>query len=88
MKTLLIGVVLFISTCLLIYVMARGRLPLNWFMMCALHLSTAIMAVYIINYSGWITGVYIPVNLTTVSIVTVLGLPGVGLLLGLKMCMF
>ena len=37
---------------------------------------------------GWITGTYIPLNPATIGTVTVLGLPGVGLLLGLKISLF
>ncbi|WP_325175592.1 pro-sigmaK processing inhibitor BofA family protein [Paenibacillus sonchi] len=40
------------------------------------------------NFSGLLTDIYIPLNPATIGAVTVLGLPGVLMLMGLKLTLF
>ncbi|MNI91366.1 SigmaK-factor processing regulatory protein BofA [compost metagenome] len=47
----------------------------------------AALGIYVVNFSGLLTEVYIPLNPATIGTVLVLGLPGVVLLLGLKLTM-
>ncbi|MGO4532940.1 pro-sigmaK processing inhibitor BofA family protein [Paenibacillus sp. 2TAF8] len=88
MKTIILGSILVASLLALIVVLFRKRLGLSIFTSIGIHLVLAAAGIYIVNYSGWITGMYIPLNPATIGTVTVLGLPGVGLLLGLKFSLF
>lgn len=47
-----------------------------------------LIVIYAINYSGWVNEVYIPINYTTMTTVGLLGIPGVVLLVGLKLILF
>ncbi|MHA0858428.1 pro-sigmaK processing inhibitor BofA family protein [Paenibacillus sp. CMAA1364] len=53
--------------------------------MFATHLILASVAIYLINFSGLISSVYIPLNPVTIGTVTLLGLPGVLLLFVVKL---
>ncbi|MGZ0039154.1 pro-sigmaK processing inhibitor BofA [Paenibacillus polymyxa] len=73
---------------LLVYLILKKRLGIGWFVVFGAHMALAAIALYVINYSGWITQVYIPINPVTMGAVTILGLPGIALLLGLKIILF
>ncbi|WP_440115240.1 pro-sigmaK processing inhibitor BofA family protein [Paenibacillus sp. QZ-Y1] len=88
MKSLILGSILVVSLVGLVIVVFRKRLGLSFFTSFGIHLVLAAIGIYIVNYSGWITGTYIPLNPVTIGTVSVLGLPGVGLLLGLKISLF
>ncbi|GGH72350.1 pro-sigmaK processing inhibitor BofA family protein [Paenibacillus silvae] len=88
MKTVILGSVLVASLLALVVILFRKRLGLSVFTSIGIHLVMAAAGIYVVNYSGWITGMYIPLNPATIGTVTVLGLPGVGLLLGLKISLF
>lgn len=79
--------VLVVSMALLLYILFSRKLGFAWITRLGLHFVLAALGIYIINFSGLITEVYIPLNLVTVSTVIVLGLPGVALLVGLKLIM-
>lgn len=83
MKLIVAGV-LCISLVLLIFVVFKKRLGLGWLTIFGSHLALSAIAIYVINFSGLLAEVYIPLNPMTVGTVMVLGLPGVALLLGLK----
>lgn len=86
MKLALVSV-LVVSMALLLYILFSRKLGFAWITRLGLHFVLAALGIYIINFSGLITEVYIPLNLVTVSTVIVLGLPGVALLVGLKLIM-
>ena len=88
MKSVILGSILVASLLALVIVLFRKRIGLSVFVSIGIHVVLAAAGLYIVNYSGWITGVYIPLNPATIGTVTVLGLPGVGLLLGLKISLF
>ncbi|PPQ52044.1 pro-sigmaK processing inhibitor BofA [Paenibacillus peoriae] len=73
---------------MLLFLIIKKRLGIGWFVVFGAHMGLAAMALYVINYSGWITQVYIPINPVTMGAVTILGLPGIVLLLGLKTVLF
>ncbi|MFC7682166.1 pro-sigmaK processing inhibitor BofA family protein [Paenibacillus sp. GCM10028914] len=83
MKLIVAGI-LCISLVLLIFVVFKKRLGLGWLTIFGSHLALSAIAIYVINFSGLLAEVYIPLNPMTVGTVMVLGLPGVALLLGLK----
>ncbi|WP_434748543.1 pro-sigmaK processing inhibitor BofA family protein [Paenibacillus amylolyticus] len=88
MKSIILGSILVASLLALVIVLFRKRIGLSIFTSIGIHLVLVAAGIYIVNYSGWVTGMYIPLNPATIGTVTVLGLPGVGLLLGLKFSLF
>lgn len=88
MKSIILGSVLVVSLLGLVIILFRKRIGLSFFTSFGIHLVLAAVGIYIVNYSGWITGTYIPLNPATIGTVSILGLPGVGLLLGLKISLF
>ncbi|MBP1174068.1 inhibitor of the pro-sigma K processing machinery [Paenibacillus sp. PvR133] len=73
---------------MLLFLILKKRLGIGWLVVFGAHMGLAAIALYVINYSGWITQVYIPINPVTMGAVTILGLPGIILLLGLKIVLF
>lgn len=86
MKTVL-AVVLIISLFMLLYIWITRKLGFAWLTRLGLHVVLAALGIYIVNFSGLLTEVYIPLNPVTIATVLILGLPGVVLLLGLKLSM-
>ncbi|CAM3111790.1 pro-sigmaK processing inhibitor BofA family protein [Paenibacillus sediminis] len=87
MKLVMTGI-LVVSFMLLIYILIRKRIGLRWFTQFGSHIVLAALAIYVLNFSGLVTDMYIPLNPITVSTAMVLGVPGVALLLGLKLALF
>ncbi|MEK5478978.1 pro-sigmaK processing inhibitor BofA family protein [Paenibacillus sp. FSL R5-0407] len=86
MKIVLTGI-LVVSLLLLLYIAVSRRIGFAWLTRLGLHIVLAALGIYVVNFSGLMTEVYIPLNPATIATVLVLGLPGVGLLLGLKLTM-
>ncbi|WP_027091860.1 pro-sigmaK processing inhibitor BofA family protein [Cohnella thermotolerans] len=72
------------SSCALLYLMLRRVLPRGWATRFGTHLVLSALAIYALNFSGLVTGWYVPLNPGTIGTVAVLGLPGIGLVLGLQ----
>ncbi|MEK4848820.1 pro-sigmaK processing inhibitor BofA family protein [Paenibacillus sp. FSL H7-0756] len=87
LRTVAMGV-LIISAALLVLIVFRKRLGWAWLSVFGTHLILAALGIYIINFSGVVNDLHIPLNPTTIGAVTILGLPGVVLLLGLKLTLF
>lgn len=83
MKTVWLTV-LAISASMLIMVLLREKVPKGWLTRFGIHLVVSAMAMYALNFSGWITGWYVPLNPVTIGAVTLLGVPGIALVLGLQ----
>jgi inhibitor of the pro-sigma K processing machinery len=77
-------VLLIASTASLGLVMLRRQAPRGWVMRLGVHLVVAALAIYALNFSGWVTGWYVPLNPATIGTVAVLGVPGIALVLGLQ----
>ncbi|TJY38992.1 pro-sigmaK processing inhibitor BofA [Cohnella pontilimi] len=73
------------SSVLLAGVLLRQKLPAGWWTRFGAHLALSAMAIYALNFSGWITGFYIPLNPATIGAAALLGLPGIALVAGLQM---
>ncbi|WP_106769458.1 pro-sigmaK processing inhibitor BofA family protein [Paenibacillus faecalis] len=84
MKFIVAGV-LFISLLLLVIIVFKKKLGLSWLTAFGAHLVLSAIVIYIVNFSGFSADTYIPLNPMTIGTVMVLGAPGVGLLLGLKL---
>lgn len=87
LRMLAIGV-LVISVVLLSVIVFRKKLGFGWLSLFGAHLVLAALAIYVVNFSGLITQVHIPLNPATIGAVTVLGLPGVVMLIGLRIVLF
>ncbi|WP_256760669.1 pro-sigmaK processing inhibitor BofA family protein [Cohnella sp. WQ 127256] len=77
-------VLLVVSGVSLGVVLLRQNVPKGWLMRFSVHLIVAAMALYALNFSGWVTGGYVPLNPFTIGTVALLGLPGIGLVMGLQ----
>ncbi len=77
-------ILLIVSASSLGLVLLRQNVPKGWMMRFGVHLIMAAMAIYALNFSGWMTGWYVPLNPVTIGTVAVLGLPGIALVLGLQ----
>jgi len=73
-----------VSSVLLVIVFLKQKLPKGWLTRFGVHLVASAMAIYALNYSGWITGLYIPLNPATIGTVSLLGLPGIALIAGIQ----
>ncbi|MEK4998599.1 pro-sigmaK processing inhibitor BofA family protein [Paenibacillus sp. FSL H7-0918] len=80
--------VLILSVILLGLVVFRKKLGFGWLSLFGVHLVLAALGIYVVNFSGLLTQVYIPLNPATIGAVTILGLPGVVMLLGLRIILF
>jgi inhibitor of the pro-sigma K processing machinery len=87
MKTVWLGI-LILSSVLLVAIVLRSKLSWSWLRRLALHLVAAAVALYLLNYSGLVSGFEVPLNPATIGTVVLLGLPGILLVLGLKMTLF
>lgn len=78
--TMLIG-----SSLTLVIVLLRSRLSWSWLRSFVLHLVAAAVLLYLVNETGVIEGLHIPLNPVTISTAVVLGVPGVMMLAGVQM---
>lgn len=77
-------ILLIVSASSLGLLLLKRKVPKGWAMRFGIHLIVAAMALYALNFSGWVTGWYVPLNPVTIGTVAVLGLPGIALVLGLQ----
>ncbi|WP_042171130.1 pro-sigmaK processing inhibitor BofA family protein [Paenibacillus gorillae] len=75
---------LLISSLLLVIVLLRNKLSMAWLKGFAVHLVLAAVVLYVLNYSGLIPKMYIPLNPATIGTVVVLGVPGIALIAGIQ----
>lgn len=81
-----VWLVLFVlSGVLLAVLLVRNRHARSWLAMTLLHIVVAAFLLYFLNLASIYTDFRIPINLTTVAAVVVLGVPGLLLLVGLKL---
>ena len=80
--------VLIVSAVMLVFIVLKKKLGWGWVSLFGTHLILAALGIYVVNFSGFITQVFIPLNPATIGAVTVLGLPGVVMLLGLRIILF
>lgn len=87
LRTIAMGV-LILSAVLLVLIVFKKKMGWGWLSLFGAHLILAALGIYVVNFSGLITEVVIPLNPATIGAVTVLGLPGVFMLLGLRIILF
>lgn len=81
-------IVLAVSAIMLVAVVLRQKLSWRWTSRFLLHLVAASVALYLLNYSGIVSGFEIPINPTTIGTVVLLGLPGIVLISALQWTLF
>lgn len=77
--------ILIASSLTLIIVLLRSRLSWNWLRSFVLHLIAAAGLLYLVNETGVVEGLHIPLNPFTISAAVVLGVPGVLMLAGIQL---
>ncbi|MOA65769.1 SigmaK-factor processing regulatory protein BofA [compost metagenome] len=70
---------------LIVYILITRKLGFAWLTRLGMHIVLAALAIYIVNFSGVMPELYVPLNPITVTAVLLLGLPGVALLVGIKL---
>ncbi|MGO4111474.1 pro-sigmaK processing inhibitor BofA family protein [Paenibacillus sp. YAF4_2] len=76
--------ILVLSSVALVAVLVRQRLSLAWIRNFAIHFVLAAAVLYVLNFSGLIPNIYIPLNPVTIGTVVVLGVPGIALIAGVQ----
>jgi inhibitor of the pro-sigma K processing machinery len=72
------------SSLLLAAVLLKNKLSWGWLRSFSLHVVLAAGLLYLLNYSGLVPGMYIPLNPITIGTVLTLGVPGIALIVGLQ----
>lgn len=83
-KTLLL-VLLIASIAGLLVVLVRQKLAWRGIMTFLLHGVSAFALLYLVNTTGWVAGIHVPINPVTLTGVGLLGIPGLALVVSLKM---
>lgn len=78
-------VLLLASGILLLWTLLKKQLRLKWFGFAIVQLLIAAVIIYGINGLGWIDGLHVPINITTMFVIACLGLPGLILIVSLKL---
>lgn len=84
MKWIVSGI-LVVSLVMIFLLVFKKRLGFGWLSVFGAHLALSAVALYVLNFTGLVPEVYIPLNPMTIGTVAVLGVPGVLLLVGLKL---
>ncbi|HEX7056909.1 MAG TPA: pro-sigmaK processing inhibitor BofA family protein [Bacilli bacterium] len=80
--------VFIISLALLLILLFKAKLRLRYFGYLLLNVVAAGFLLIVVNYIGGRYALHIPVNITTLLTVSILGLPGLVLLIALKLTLF
>jgi inhibitor of the pro-sigma K processing machinery len=82
---IVLAIILAVSLLLLLYTVLKYRLTWRWLRVFSVQVIVAAAAIYAINYSGFFSGLHIPLNPTTMATAVLLGVPGVVLMVCLKL---
>lgn len=82
---IVLAIILVVSLMLLLYTVMKYRLNWRWLRVFSVQVIIAAAVIYAINYSGLFSGVHIPLNPTTMATAVLLGVPGVVLMVCLKL---
>jgi inhibitor of the pro-sigma K processing machinery len=77
-----------VSSCLLIFTMLRHKYSIQWLGVIGMNLVAAAVILFLINWFGASSGFHIAINEGTIITIAVLGIPGVLLLVALKLLLF
>ena len=79
---------LIVSSALLVTLLLRNQFARQWFGYLALHIVFAAVALFFVNLFGERIQLHIPINIATVATIGILGIPGILLLIALKLLLF
>ncbi|PYI52696.1 pro-sigmaK processing inhibitor BofA family protein [Paenibacillus flagellatus] len=79
---------LVVSSVLLIVTLVRRKQSWHWMGAAVLHIVVAAFLLYFVNLGGAPYDFHVPVNMPTVATVLLLGVPGLLMLIGLKLVLF
>jgi inhibitor of the pro-sigma K processing machinery len=77
-----------VSSCLLIFTLLQHKYSIQWLGVIGLNLVGAAIILFLINWLGASSDFHIAINEGTVITIAILGIPGVLLLVGLKLLLF
>lgn len=80
-------VTLLIPALLAVLLVRLMLMPMKLIFKVGIHSGCGFLCLWLLNTVSWFTGVYFPVNAVTVLIAGFLGLPGIGLLALLEVCL-
>ncbi len=79
------GLLLIVSGCLLVITLIRSKYSLQWLSVIGLNLVVAVILLYVVNWFGASSDFHIAINQFTVVVIAILGVPGLLLLVALKL---
>lgn len=85
---ILLTAVLVVSLLLLLYTVIKNRLSLKWIKALSINVILAALMIYVVNFSGLFSDLYIPLNPATMGTAALLGVPGVLLMICIKLTLF
>ncbi|MDB5056086.1 MAG: pro-sigmaK processing inhibitor BofA [Bacilli bacterium] len=77
-----------VSICLLILTLLRNKYSFQWLGVVGMNLVIAAVLLYLINWLGAFYDFHIAINVSTISTIGILGIPGLLLLIALKLTLF
>lgn len=88
MMVLIGWLVLCVCFASLLFVLIRNRHSRQWLAYLMLNIGLAVFILYFINLIGVRLSIDIPINMMTIATIGVLGIPGLLLLVALKLTLF
>ncbi|RAV12527.1 pro-sigmaK processing inhibitor BofA family protein [Paenibacillus contaminans] len=77
--------VFIVSFSLLILLLLRSRLSVQWLAYVGLNVVVAGLLLYLVDWAGSSYQFHIPINVPTLAVVAILGVPGLALLAAVKL---
>lgn len=73
------------SLILLGYILLKNKVKISWLGYAIMNIAIAAVLLYIMNITGIMGEYRIPINAITVGVIGILGIPGIALLLAVKL---
>lgn len=77
--------VFLVSTSLLLLLIFRNKYSILWLGTVGMHIVLAAVLLYAVNWAGAYMQFHLPINLVTIGATALLGIPGVAMLVALKL---
>ncbi|WP_409343452.1 pro-sigmaK processing inhibitor BofA family protein [Paenibacillus sp. MBLB4367] len=77
--------VFIVSLSLLVLLLLRSRLSMQWLVYAGLNVVIAGLLLYMVDWAGSSSQFHIPINVPTLAVVAILGVPGLVLLAAVKL---
>lgn len=73
------------SLAVLGYILLKNKVKISWIGYAIMNITIAAVLLYIMNLTGFMGEYRIPINAITVGVIGILGIPGIALLLAVKL---